>query len=137
MADQQTNRARRLRRASTFAENLLWRMVRGRGLEDLKFRRQVPLGPYVVDFLCKSHRLVVELDGGVHDAPFYDLERQAARDTWLAEQGFKVLRFKNGDLEYTPHLVLNRILVEVAAAEAPPHPAALATTFSPRGEGDL
>lgn len=93
----------------TFAEAKLWRMVRGRGFEDLKFRRQVPIGPYVVDFLCKSARLIVELDGGIHDAPFYDREKAAARESWLQDQGFTVLRFRNAELEQQDHLVMGQI----------------------------
>ena len=93
----------------TYAETVFWKLVRGRGFEHLKFRRQVPLGPYVVDFLCRSARLVVELDGGIHDAPFYDLEKQAARDAWLQAQGFTVLRFKNSELEQRGHLVMAKI----------------------------
>ena len=82
--------ARQLRRHSTDAERLLWRHLRGRRLKGFKFRRQVPLGAYVPDFVCYEPRVVVELDGGQH------VEQRAyddRRDAWLASQGFRVLRF--------------------------------------------
>ena len=85
--------ARRLRRTSSVTEDLLWQMLRNRKLEGLKFRRQVPMGPYVLDFLCLRHRLVVEADG-----PFHDPEHDARRDAWLAAQGFRVLRFTNSQI---------------------------------------
>ena len=58
-----TRQARALRGAETYTERFLWKLLRGRRLEGFKFRRQVPIGPYVVDFLCLRHRLVVEADG--------------------------------------------------------------------------
>ena len=101
--------ARRLRQNQTSAEALLWRALRGRDFEDMKFRRQAPLGPYVVDFLCLEHRLVLELDGGIHDAPFYDVERQHAREAWLQAQNFTVLRFPTSEVEHRINDVLSRI----------------------------
>jgi very-short-patch-repair endonuclease len=73
--------ARALRRTSAVTEDMLWQMLGDRKLEGLKFRRQVPMGPYVLDFLCLRHRLVVEADG-----PFHDPEHDARRDAWLASQ---------------------------------------------------
>ncbi len=66
-----TNQARALRRTAPATERFLWRLLRNRRLAGLKFRRQLPIGPYVVDFLCLSHRLTVEADGPFHD-PAYD-----------------------------------------------------------------
>jgi len=83
-------RARALRRRSPAAERLLWGLLRSRRLQGVKFRRQVPVGPYVVDFLCLERRLVVEADG-----PLHDRERDSTRDAWLAAQGFQVLRVPN------------------------------------------
>ncbi|MBI4840274.1 MAG: endonuclease domain-containing protein [candidate division NC10 bacterium] len=89
--------ARALRSNPTDAERALWKHLRLRQLEGEKFRRQQPLGRYVVDFVCLEKRLIVELDGGQH-------AEQVARDTertaWLERQGFRVLRFWN-------HQVLN------------------------------
>lgn len=85
--------ARRMRREPSATERYLWKILRDRRLGGLKFRRQVPIGRYVVDFLCLRHRLIVEADGPLHDP-----EHDAKRDAWLAEQGFRVLRFKNDDV---------------------------------------
>jgi len=86
--------ARTLRANSTDAERLLWSKLRSRQLDGWKFRRQVPLGRYVVDFLCEEARLVVELDGGQHDQM---IERDALRTQWLGDNGYRVVRFWNND----------------------------------------
>ncbi len=65
--DKSLSNARRLRRAMTSAEEILWRELRGRRFSGVKFRRQVPIGPYVADFACVSHKLIVECDGRSHD----------------------------------------------------------------------
>jgi very-short-patch-repair endonuclease len=85
-----TSKARLLRRSSTDAERKLWRILRNREALGLKFRRQQPLGQYIVDFVCFERRLVIELDGGQHlEQAAYDAER----DEWLESQGFRVMRF--------------------------------------------
>jgi very-short-patch-repair endonuclease len=86
------DRARGLRKIATDAEQLLWRHLRSRQLDGHKFRRQQPLGRFIVDFVCLEKRLVVELDGGHHNEPrqqMYDLQRSE----WLKERGFRVIRF--------------------------------------------
>lgn len=88
-----TARARTLRRDATEAETVLWRLLRHRRLGGIKIRRQVPLGPYVADFVCLERRLVIEADGGQHGAA-----TDAARDAWLAANGFRVLRLWNHDI---------------------------------------
>jgi very-short-patch-repair endonuclease len=102
------DQARRLRRSAPSTERSLWKLLRDRRLEGLKFRRQVPIGPYVVDFICPRHRLIIEADG-----PFHDVERDAARDDWLAAQGFRVLRFTNHEIIVGEHRVMARILAAV------------------------
>jgi len=74
---------------------LLWSKLRARQIEGCKFRRQAPIGKYIVDFVCHEKRLIVELDGGQH-AENCETDRQ--RDKWLGEQGYKVLRFWNNDV---------------------------------------
>jgi very-short-patch-repair endonuclease len=106
-------RARRLRRDPSATERFLWERLRQRRLGGLKFRRQMPLGPYVLDFVCLRHRLVVEADG-----PFHDPARDAARDAWLLAKGFRVLRFSNREIQGSPDLVADRILS--ALDELPP-----------------
>ena len=89
----QLERARAMRNAPTPAERVLWRIV-GRDRFGVTFRRQHRIGPYIVDFLCPAHRLVVEVDGGQHNGSAYD----AQRDAWLLGQGYRVLRFWNREV---------------------------------------
>ena len=107
--------ARALRRATPPLERELWRLLRSRQLDGLKFRRQVPLGPYVVDFLCLRHRLIVEADGPLHD-PIHD----AKRDAWLHAQGFRVLRFENSRINSRSWTVIDEIARAIAAPPADP-----------------
>ena len=96
--------ARRMRRVPALYERKLWALLRDRRLEGLKFRRQVVIGPYVADFICMRHRLIVEADGPLHDA-----ERDAVRDAWLRSQGFRVLRFPNQQIELQDWEVIGAI----------------------------
>ena len=90
-----TERARALRREDTDAEARLWAALRDRRLGGWKWKRQVPFGPYIVDFLCLETRLVVEVDGSQHaDLIAYDSRRTA----WLGRHGLRVLRFWNSDV---------------------------------------
>ncbi|NIQ38089.1 MAG: DUF559 domain-containing protein [Proteobacteria bacterium] len=84
-----------LRKGSTVAERLLWHRLRGRQLKGLKFRRQQPIGPYIVDFVNLEKRIVIELDGGQHAI---ERDKDEERDVWLIRQGSKVLRFWNNDV---------------------------------------
>ena len=95
-------RARELRRNLTDAERALWRLLRDRRLRGAKFRRQVPVGPFIVDFAAFEHRLVVEVDGGQHAGS----PRDARRDAWLGANGFRVLRFWNNDVLANPEGVM-------------------------------
>ena len=72
----------------------MWSALRGRKFDDYKFRRQVPIGKYIVDFLCYEHRLIVEVDGSQHD----ECKSDAVRDEWLKQQGFRILRLWNREL---------------------------------------
>ena len=113
---QKTRFARRLRRAATDAERLLWHHLRNRVLMGCKFRRQHPIGPYVVDFACLEARLVLEADGGQH----VDSSRDALRDGYLRGLGFHVLRFWNHEILANPEGVFEVIVQRLA--EACPHP---------------
>jgi very-short-patch-repair endonuclease len=86
-----------MRQAMTDAEVRLWLRLRKPGIAGLRFRRQVPIGPYIVDFFCPQHRLVVEVDGGQH-AFDDDAGRDRERDAWLASQGYGVVRVWNNDV---------------------------------------
>lgn len=103
-------KARQLRHNMTDAEHVLWRILRNRQLVSVKFRRQVPIGPYTADFLCYDARLVVEADGGQHDESSSD----RVRDAWFAEQGFRVLRFWNNDILNNPEGVATVIAAALA-----------------------
>lgn len=85
-------RARVLRQAMTPAEKVLWQRLRNRQLNGLKFRRQHPLGPFIADFCCPAQRVIVELDGGVHDLQRDD---DTAREGWFRQRGYRVIRFRN------------------------------------------
>ena len=93
-----------MRSEPTFAEKVMWDRLRNRKLAGLKFRRQVPIGPYIADFLCKEGRLIVEFDGPNHDEA-YDRKR----DGWLEAQDYRVLRFANNDLGNRLSWVLDSI----------------------------
>jgi very-short-patch-repair endonuclease len=101
-----TSRARMLRAQETDAERALWRLLRGRRLESIKWRRQFPIGAYVVDFVCFEHRLIVECDGFQHAGS----QRDVARDAWLRAQGFTIARFWNHEILGERESVLNTIL---------------------------
>src|SRR5512140_549954 len=104
--------ARALRRRSTPAERLLWQMLRDRQVMRAKFRRQHPIGPFVVDFFCKQARLVIEADGAPH---FPRPLRDRRRDAWLAAAGFVVLRLPNHLILRLPDRVLDQIRRLLAA----------------------
>ncbi len=90
----------------TPAESQLWDLLRGRKFEGLKFRRQAPVAGSVVDFFCPDLKLVIELDGGIHDLR---AEEDASRDERLAGAGFTVMRFPNGAFQTNPAVVLDAI----------------------------
>lgn len=88
--------ARRLRRQMTGAERKLWSLVRGKQL-GAKVRRQVPFGPYIVDFLCEEKKLIIELDGSRHFTPEGKI-CDKIRDSYLQEKGYRVVRISNYDM---------------------------------------
>jgi very-short-patch-repair endonuclease len=125
-----TKAARRLRSQLTDAERKLWFALRDRRFQLFKFRRQVPIGPYVADFLSFGSRLVVEVDGGQHSDP----GRDSKRDRWFAENGFRVVRFWNNDVLSNLEGVLTALAMELDT----PHPTSRLRSTSPSplaGEG--
>lgn len=114
---------RRLRRQASDAERALWRHLRDSRL-GAKFRRQHPIGPFIVDFYCCAAGLVIELDGGQHyEAAAVEYDRM--RTAEIARCGARVLRFRNDDVLRSPALVLNLIqeaLLAAAERRATPHP---------------
>jgi very-short-patch-repair endonuclease len=89
-----TERARSLRQSATDTERKLWYRLRSRQILGAKFVRQESIGPYIVDFICREQRLIVEVDGSQHA----ESKRDAVRDQWLAEHRYRVLRFWNNDV---------------------------------------
>ncbi|MFA7330520.1 MAG: DUF559 domain-containing protein [Candidatus Delongbacteria bacterium] len=123
-----TVRARQLRHAMTPAEQRLWAALRSRQLGGYKFRRQAPAGPFIIDFICLSCGLAIELDGGQHAL---STEQDLLRTHWLSEQGVQVMRFWNTEIEENLEGVIQTIfhaLVErdvernQACLEPPSHP---------------
>jgi very-short-patch-repair endonuclease len=102
--------ARTLRKHMTLPERLLWQALRQRAL-DVKFRRQMPIGSYIPDFVCPERGLVIEVDGGQHAQCTRDQER----DAWLQTQGFVVLRFWNTDVLQNLEGTLTTIQAELQA----------------------
>ena len=101
----------------TDQEEKLWSMISGKKLNGLKFRRQFPIGRYIVDFYNHANRLVIEIDGSIHDTTRgYDDNR----DAYLHAGGYKVLRFKNSEIESHIETVIQRI-VEHAKIPKRPH----------------
>jgi very-short-patch-repair endonuclease len=98
--------ARALRRDMTDAEKRLWKALRKNRQDGFYFRRQHPIERFVVDFCCTSRKLCIEVDGGIHDT---QRERDAERTTYLEAAGYRVLRFRNEEVENTLHLVVRRI----------------------------
>jgi very-short-patch-repair endonuclease len=107
--------AKQLRSNMTDVETKLWQHLRAKRFEDYKFRRQVPIGQYIVDFICYEKRLIIELDGSQHEGSTYDLKR----DAWLRSQDFRVLRFWNNDV----NAALDGTLMAIHDALGLPSPA--------------
>ena len=100
--------SRDLRKRQTNAERALWASLRNRQLEGDRFRRQHPIGPYIVDFVDLEAKLVVELDGGQHNEDRVT-EKDEARTAWLESEGYQVLRFWNNDVLANLEGVLEKI----------------------------
>ncbi len=110
-------RARELRQRSTDSERRLWHWLRNRQIDGVKFRRQVPIGNYVVDFVAADRRLIVEIDGGQH---VLQEEYDRRRTSWLEEQGYRVIRFWSNEVLTNTEGVIEAI--STALKLRPPHP---------------
>ncbi len=110
-----TDNAQSLRKRMTEVEKTLWYYLRDRRFEGLKFRRQYPLGKFIVDFICVEKKLIIELDGGQHAI---NANRDLMRDIWLGEQGYHVVRFWNNEVIEN----LNGVLETLHSYLNNPHP---------------
>lgn len=109
-----TQRARTLRKSQTDAERLLWRHLRSRQLMGYKFRRQVPVGLYIVDFLCISLKLIIEVDGSQHMS---NLQYDNSRTQYLENHGFYVARFWNNEVLSQTDSVLESLTLTLSQRE--------------------
>jgi very-short-patch-repair endonuclease len=112
------DRAKTLRRDMTEAEMKLWALLRE--IDDFKFRRQVPIGPYIVDFVCHATRLIIEADGGQHDR---ESGREVSRTEFLEREGYRVLRFWNNEVLSNldgVHTVISAALGVISPSPNPP-----------------
>jgi very-short-patch-repair endonuclease len=126
-------RARKLRSTMSLPEVLLWNRLRGNPM-GVKFRKQHPLGDYVIDFFCASRRIAVEIDGIAHDRGDRPM-RDSSRDAWLRRQGVEVLRIPAAEVLRDVAAVADAVVRY--CADPPPPSAAGAAATSPRGGGFL
>jgi very-short-patch-repair endonuclease len=123
-------RAKQLRSNMTDAERRLWYCLRAHRFAGLKFKRQALIGPYIVDFICFEHKLIIELDGGQHN----DSSKDRARDAWISKEGYRVIRFWNNDVLKQTNAILDLIAQAIAVPEVTPLPARCARHPLPQGE---
>src|SRR5262245_59519248 len=107
--------AKKLRANTTPHERILWRALKELPTDGTHFRRQVPIGPYVVDFFCPAKRLIIELDGGHHNED-EGAKRDRERQLWLEREGYRVVRFWNSEINDDLTAVLEKIYVELYGA---------------------
>ena len=107
------SRARHMRAEDTLAEKLAWRLLRNRRLLGLKFRRQVPIDSFIVDFYCHKAALVVEVDGDIHDL---QREEDARREAALRELGLRIVRFRNDEVLNNLSTVIKMIKEQIKVA---------------------
>ena len=123
--------SRRLRREMTDAELKLWKVLRGRGLEGLKFRRQHPIPPYIADFCCIDSKLIVELDGSQHTA-----RSDKVRTRILHSQGWTILRFWDHDVLRATEAVVEAIWNAACVPDPHPNPSPAGRGAQARSERD-
>ena len=124
-------KAKQLRGRMTDAEQRLWYHLRAHRFGGSKFKRQAPIGPYIVDFICFEHKLIVEVDGGQHT----DSATDHRRDEWLRNEGYQVMRFWNDDVLKRTNIVLGEISNALMhSSKDTPLPARLARHPLPQGE---
>jgi very-short-patch-repair endonuclease len=109
MTTERVARARSLRANATRAEDMLWAHLRDRRLEDLKFTQQTPVGPWFPDFVCRQHKVIVEIDGATHGTP-EEIARDTARTADLETRGYRIYRVDNRDVYRNMTGVLDGIL---------------------------
>ena len=104
--------ARNLRKNSTIQERRLWNLLKNRQFHNLKFKRQQPIGDYIVDFICKEAKIIIEIDGGQHNEP-KNIEYDKSRTEYLNTLGYKVIRFWNNEIYENIEGVVLRLKEEI------------------------
>ena len=104
--------ARNLRKNSTIQERRLWNLLKNRQFHNLKFKRQQPIGDYIVDFICKEAKIIIEIDGGQHNEP-KNIEYDKTRTEYLNTLGYKVIRFWNNEIYENIEGVVLRLREEI------------------------
>ncbi len=104
--------ARNLRKNSTIQERRLWNLLKNRQFHNLKFKRQQPIGDYIVDFICKEAKIIIEIDGGQHNEP-ENIEYDKTRTEYLNNLGYKVIRFWNNEIYENIEGVVLRLKEEI------------------------
>ncbi len=127
-------RARQLRNNATPAERKLWLRLRALKISGQKFRRQVPIDPFIVDFACLCHRLIIEVDGATH-ATDQEIASDLRRQRYLESQGFMVRRFQNADVAMNIDGVMD-VIVDALRSRAAPTPDSPTPNPSPQGGGE-
>ena len=109
-------RARELRNNATPTERMLWRELSARKILGVRFNRQVPIGPFICDFVSRSMKLIIEIDGGQHG---WQADEDAARTRYLEAQGYRVIRFWNSDVPERIEGVVGEIATIIATLPSP------------------
>ncbi len=104
--------ARNLRKNATIQERRLWNLLKNRQFHNLKFKRQQPIGDYIVDFICKEAKIIIEIDGGQHNEP-ENIEYDKTRTEYLNNLGYKVIRFWNNEIYENIEGVVLRLKEEI------------------------
>ena len=125
--------AAHLREDMTDTERRLWAILRSKQMGGLKFRRQQPIGPYIVDFYCSTAKLVIELDGDQHGADHNALYDEARSD-WLMQRGYRVLRFPNADVFKKQQFIIDSIVRALEEHDVP-LPEICSANFDPPSRG--
>ncbi len=105
--------ARELRRNETEAEQIIWSWLRNKQLNGVKFRRQQPMGDYIVDFISFDRNLIIEIDGGQHNDN-HNADKDALRTKWLESHGFRVMRFWNNAVKENPEGVFDTLTLALS-----------------------
>jgi very-short-patch-repair endonuclease len=121
MAKGLTHLAKGLRQKSTDVEKLLWSRLRAGRCEGMKFRRQHPVGQYIVDFVCLERKLIIELDGGQHALPD-EARKDRQRDAWLEKEGYTVVHFWDNEVLMNRNGILDAIRERLNRTPSPQSP---------------